>query len=95
MKKFNSQITIDTKTDLARKNSKKKKFRTYRVDQYPTERYGNNVRCNIFESINHLASKCPDKGNAHDTNNIILFQSNLNTITCFKNFTGEAFRAAV
>ena len=34
-------------------------------------------------------------GNAHDTYNVTLLEFNLNTDTCFKNFTGEALGAVV
>lgn len=56
--------------------------------------YGNYLKCNISESINHLALKCSEKGNVHDNyNNITLFESNLNW-TGLKKFTGEKFKEA-
>ena len=45
--------------------------------------------------IHKLANKCPDRNSNHDTYNISLFQSNLNSDSCFKRFTGESYGTAV
>lgn len=73
----------------------KTKSKTVKKGQNPTDRFGNYLKCNICESINHLANKCPDRNANYDTYNITLFQSNLNSDSCFRRFTGESFGAAV
>ena len=88
----NSQIEVDAKTDIVRMSSKKKNLEI--IGPVKIQQKDNN-KCNICESTNQFVSKCPDKGNAHDTYHIIFSESNRNTNTCFKNFTGEAFGTTV
>ena len=54
------------------KKFQKEKSKTYKKHQNPTNRYGNYLKCNRCESINHLASKCPNKGNSYGTDMTLL-----------------------
>ena len=82
-------------TKFGRKNFPKQKQKFSKKGQNPTDRFGNCLKCNICESINHLAQKSPDRNNSHGTYNITLYQSNLNSENGFKRFTGESLGAAV
>ena len=82
-------------TKFGRKSFPKQKQKFNKKGRNPIDRFGNYLKCNICESINHLAPKCPDRNYSNDTYNITLYQSNLNSENCFKRFTGESFGAAV
>ena len=73
----------------------KQKPNSYRKGQNHTDRFQNYLKCNIFESINHLSPKWLDQNSSHDTYNITLYQSNLNSDNSFKRLAGESFWAAI
>ena len=81
-------------TKFGRKSFPKQKQKFNNKGRNPIDHFGNYLKCNICESINHLAPKCPDRNSSNDTY-ITLYQSNLNSENCFKRFTGESFGAAV
>ena len=73
----------------------KQKLNSYRKGQNHTDRFQNYLKCNIFESINHLSPKWLDQNSSHDIYNITLYQSNLNSDNSFKRLAGESFWAAI
>ena len=63
--------------------------------QSPCNQNGIQLRCDICESMYHMAQNCPEKYDLYYTQQVILFQSDFNHPEQIKNLASESWNAAV
>ena len=61
----------------------------------PCDRNGIQLRCNVCESIYHMAQNCPEKRDIYHTQEIILFQSDYDHPDKLKNLSSETWNTAL
>ena len=60
----------------------------------PCDRNGIQLRCNICESIYHMAQNCPEKHDLYYTQEVILSQSDFDHLEQIKNLASESWNTA-